>query len=135
MIINTEIAAASVEIDGREYPVAERTAGLVDRLMQLEQDHIGKPAYKLWLAELELLLGKPACRELFKGGRNENVDRLQLIYAGVMQAFNHTDEDLRTERNESAARQVTDALAPVSELLRLLKGLDALGDRKQIRRN
>lgn len=135
MRIDTEIPAMTVEIEDREYPVAPRTVEIADQLLAAEKAHEGKPLYRLWMAELEILLGKNACRELFSDGRKENIDRLQRIYAGVSRAFNYTSDELESEVGERRMEAVATALAPVNELLRNMRALDKSGsERKSIKR-
>ena len=122
--IDTEIPEVIVEIEDKEYTVAPRTVEIMDKLIEVGKDYAGKPNYRLWLAELEILLGKKACKELFPDGKNENVDRLQMIYSGVVRAFQHTDEEISTLTREREMQAVATALAPVNELLRNIKTME-----------
>lgn len=122
--IDTDVSEVIVEIEDKEYPLAPRTVEVMEKLQEAERSNMGKPVYKLWLAELEILLGKDACRELFNSGRLENVDRVQMIYAGVARAFQHTEDSLAAASREKDAEAVATALAPVNELLRLLRTLE-----------
>lgn len=130
MRIDTDIPEIIVEIEGREYALAPRTVEVMDRLAEAERASMGKPVYKLWLAELEIILGKAACRELFTGGRAENVDRLQMIYAGVARAFQHTEDAVSASTRERELEAVATALAPLNELLKNLRALDKGGEGK-----
>ena len=122
--IDTDIPEIVVEIEDKEYPLAPRSVEIMDKLAEAERANMGRPIYRLWLAELEIILGKTACKELFTSGRAENVDRLQMIYAGVSRAFKHTDDAITAEARERDAEAVATALAPVNELLRHLRSLD-----------
>ena len=135
MRIDTEIPAMTVEIEDNEYSVAPRTVEIADRLTEVEKAHEGKPLYRLWLAELEILLGKEACRQLFPNGKKENIDRLQRIFAGVSRAFLYTAEEVEAEDGERRIEALASALAPVNELLRNVRALDKPeNDRKPIKR-
>lgn len=125
MRIDTDVPEIIVEIEDKEYPVAVRNVQTMEKLAEVERACVGKPNYKLWLAELEVLLGKPACRELFTSGKLENVDRVQKIYAGVAAAFQNTDDVLAEQKREKAAESIATALAPLNELLRHLRALDS----------
>lgn len=116
--IDTEIPEVIVEIEDKEYTVAPRTVEIMDKLIEVGKDYAGKPNYRLWMAELEVLLGKKACHELFTGGKSENVDRLQMIYSGVVRAFQHTDEEISAQTRERAAESIATALAPLNEFLK-----------------
>ena len=122
--IDTDVPEIIVEIEDKEYPVAARTVEVMDKLAEAERANMGRPIYKLWLAELEILLGKAACKELFTAGRLENVDRVQMIYAGVAKAFRHTDDAVTAATREKDAEAVATALAPLNEMLRHLRALE-----------
>ena len=124
MRIDTDVPEIIVEIEDREYPVAPRTVAVCDRLLAAERENAGKPVYALWLAELEILLGKPACRQLFGAGKAENVDRIQRIYAGVAGAFNHTADEISAEGQERKLESLAAALAPLNELMRHVRALE-----------
>lgn len=122
--IDTEVPEIIVEIEDKEYVLAPRNVDVMEKLAEAERTNMGKPVYKLWLAELEIILGKEACRELFTAGRLENVDRLQMIYAGVAKAFQHTDDAVAAASREKDTEAVATALAPLNELLRHLRALE-----------
>ena len=129
--INTEIDKVVVEIEEKEYPVAEKTIETADKLAEAAKKCTGQPEYKLWLAELEVLIGKNAVRELFNGGKKENIDRIQRIHAGVLRAFEHNAASLQEE--ETARQQ--ELLAPLTELLRQLAAVSRSEDKKVVRRS
>lgn len=118
MQINTDIERVVVEIDGAEYEVAEKTAAVADKLIEAQVKCAGRAEYHLWLAELEILLGKTACKELFNLGKNENLDRLERIHAGVIEAFERNHDDLAAEKADRAAEQMAKLFAPLNEFLR-----------------
>ena len=128
--INTEIDNVIVEIEDKEYPVTEKTVETADKLAEAAKKCAGQPEYKLWLAELEVLLGKNAMKELFNSGKKENIDRIQRIHAGVLRAFDHNADTLQEE--ETARQQ--EVLAPLTELLRQLANVSRTEEKKVIRR-
>lgn len=117
--IDTDISSLPVEIEDREYPVAEKTIAVAEQLLTARKRLDGEPIYKLWLAELDILLGKPATRELFPNGNNENIDRLQRIHAGVLRAFDHNAEELQAQE----AERQREKLAYMSDVLRQIATL------------
>ena len=129
--INTEIDSVIVEIEEKEYLVAEKTVETADKLTEAAKKCMGQPEYKLWLAELEVLIGKNAVRELFNNGKKENIDRIQRIHAGVLRAFEHNADSLQQE--ETARQQ--ELLAPLTELLRQLAMVSKNEEKKAIRRS
>lgn len=122
--INTEIEAVSVEIDGAVYELTPKTAAVAEELIAVQAKHIGQPEYKLWRAQLEVLLGKVAVKELFRGGKDENLDRMERIHAGVFAAFDYNHEQITKDRMNESADAIAAAMAPVNELLRRLASLE-----------
>ncbi len=119
--IDTDTPEVIVEIDGEEYTLAERTIETFEKLLSAERENIGKPSYKLWQAELEILLGKDACRRVFPDGKKTNLDRLQRIYVGVANAFNHVQEELDEARRE----RLNSTVAPLTDMFRQLRAATA----------
>ena len=128
--IDTDIKAITVEIEEKEYPVAAKTVEIADRLAEAAKKCAGQPEYKLWLAELEVLLGKAAVKELFASGRQENIDRIQRIRAGVLRAFEYNASALQEEETQ---RQ-QELIAPLTELLRQISAMNRADSRKVIHR-
>lgn len=119
--IETDIAPVTVEIDGAEYAVAERTAAVEEALMEARRKCEGRLEYRLWLAELEILLGRGAVKRLFCSGRKENLDRMQQIHAGVCRAFERRSDEIERQRVAERAEvwsEAAAALEPINELLR-----------------
>lgn len=127
MRINTEIKPVVVEIDDKEYEVAPKTVEIADKLQRAEDAAIkGKKAqFEMWLAHLEILLGRAAVKELFPGGKGENLDRMEAIYYGVLDAFDYNGRETREARAEATveeARAISDALKPLADLMAMLGG-------------
>ena len=127
MRIDTNIAPVGVEIEGREYPLAPRTAALAEKLRRAEQRAVrrGRPRHELELEHLELLLGRGAVRELFCQGGRENLDRLEAIYYGVLTALEAPARARREEHTQALAgemKALAEAVRPLAELAALLRG-------------
>lgn len=123
-VIDTYINDMSVEIDGNTYKVAENTIDTVEKLRDATRRMDGQPEYKLWLAEMEVLLGKEAVKELFPNGRKENIDRMYRIYCGVIEAFKYNAEQVNAEKLE--AQQ--DKIAGVTDMLKQLIAAANIGE-------
>lgn len=135
--INTDMEQIAVEIDGEEYLVAAKTVGVADQLMAAQKKYEGKPVYQLWLGELEILLGRAAMKRLFSAGSNENIDRIQMIHAGVLRAFDHHSEAIEaenTQRKGDDLAELARSLAPLNELLRQLSRMQPDAGAQMIRR-
>ena len=98
MRINTKIERVNVEIDGKTYEVAEKTVSIAEKLRDAAMNCFGMPEYRLWLKEIEILLGTDAVEELFRDGNDENLDRMERIHDGVLSAFDYNSAKMREER-------------------------------------
>ena len=128
--IDTEIKAITVEIEDKEYPVSAKTVEIADRLAEAAKKCAGQPEYKLWMAELDVLLGKAAVKELFASGRQENIDRIQRIHSGVLRAFEYNASALQEEETQ---RQ-QELIAPLTELLRQISAMNRADNKRAIHR-
>ncbi|MEA4899327.1 MAG: hypothetical protein VB115_13955 [Christensenellaceae bacterium] len=127
MRIDPDIKPVVVEIDDKEYAVAAKTVDIAEKLQKAEETAVktAKPQFELWLQHLEILLGRAAVRELFPGGKNENLDRMEAIYYGVLDAFNYNGREARSARAEDTvteAKAIAEALKPLGDLMALLGG-------------
>ena len=113
MRIDTEIAEVTVEIEDNEYVLAPRTVELCDRLRALEKKYEGQALYRLWLAELELIMGKAALKQIFPNGGKENVDRIYAIYKGVARAFSYNSAALDSDERATELEQYDGAIERV----------------------
>lgn len=96
--IESKIDRVRVEIEGRLYPLAEKTKAVADALIAARKRLRRAPEYRLWQAELRILLGRRAMARLFRSGPRENLDRMQRIHSGVLRAFEHNAEAVNSER-------------------------------------
>lgn len=126
MRIDTEIRPVIVEIDGKEYNVAPKTVELLEKLRGVEDAAVkaGKMRHEMEMEQLELLLGRQAVRELFSAGKRENVDRVDAIYYGVLDAFDASSRERREARTDAMAdefRAIAEALKPLAEMMALMR--------------
>ena len=126
MRIDTEIRPVIVEIDGKEYDVAPKTVELLEKLRGVEDAAVkaGRMRHEMEIEQLELLLGRQAVRELFKAGKNENVDRVDAIYYGVLEAFDASSRERREARTDAMAdefRAIAETLQPLAEMMALMR--------------
>lgn len=126
MRIDTEIRPVIVEIDGKEYDVAPKTVELLEKLRGVEDAAVkaGKMRHEMEIEQLELLLGRQAVRELFSAGKRENVDRVDAIYYGVLEAFDASSRERREARTDAMAdefRAIAETLKPMAEMMALMR--------------
>lgn len=129
MHIDTDIAPVRVEIEGREYPLAPRTARLMKTLKHIEETNLraGKPHYAVEMEQLKLILGREAAWELFGAGGAEDLDRLDAIYYGVLAALETPGRQQRAAYTRTLAadmRALAEAVRPLVELAALLRGAE-----------
>lgn len=126
MRIDTEIRPVIVEIDGKEYNVAPKTVELLEKLRGVEDAAVkaGKMRHEMEMEQLELLLGRQTVRELFSAGKKENVDRVDAIYYGVLEAFDASSRERREARMDAMADEfsaIAEALKPLAEMMALMR--------------
>lgn len=127
-IDTTGIKEIYVEIDEKEYKLAEKTVATVNELLGVYRRNEGQPEYKLWLEEMRVILGEKAAAELFSMGRNENVDRLHRIRTGVMRAFDANAEETMQEEMESGLEQMNRATAALTAIVDKIEKIAKLDD-------
>jgi hypothetical protein len=122
--IDTYIEETSVEIEGKVYEVAAKTVDVAEKLMEAGRRMSGQPEYKLWLAEMEIILGKAAVKELFNGGKKENIDRMFMIYSGVLEAFEYNADKI----NDAKLEKQQDKIAGVTDMIKQIIAAANIGD-------
>lgn len=125
--INTEIEKIIVEINDREYELAEKTIETAEKLMEAGRKMKNQPEYKLWLAELEIIMGRDAVRELFNAGKKENLDRMYRIYNGVMEAWEYNAKQVQDEKIERQQAR----FEAVTEMMRQIAAAAKAGETKE----
>lgn len=130
MRINTKIERVNVEIDGKTYELAEKTVGIAEKLHDAAMNCYGMPEYRLWLKEMEILLGADAVEELFRDGNDENLDRMERIHDGVLSAFDYNSAKMREEH----LRRQQEPLEPVRGLYRQIEKTFQAADGANMRR-
>ena len=130
MRINTKIERVNVEIDGKKYELAEKTVGIAEKLRDAAMNCYGMPEYRLWLKEMEILLGADAVEELFRDGNDENLDRMERIHDGVLSAFDYNSAKMREEH----LRRQQEPLEPVRGLYRQIEKTFQAADGANMRR-
>lgn len=122
--INTTVIPGQVKIEGEIYDVAERTAAILNRLMALGTQLNDRPLYEFQLAALREILGQDAYEHLFSAGDDENVDRIQLIYDGVMEEFTGNEKRIQAQQIQAATDQVRAVFNPINDMLRRVQAMN-----------
>ena len=130
MRINTKIERVNVEIDGKTYELAEKTVSIAEKLRDAAMSCYGMPEYRLWLKDMEILLGADAVEELFRDGNDENLDRMERIHDGVLSAFDYNSAKMREEH----LRRQQEPLEPVRGLYRQIEKTFQAADGANMRR-
>jgi len=116
-VIDTSIDQVIVIIDDVEYPLAENTIETREKLNACYKATAGKARHERQFAELEVLLGKTACKKIFSNGKKENLDRLYKIHSGVIMAFQANHFAVDNDAAETNMATLNEQIAPMNRLL------------------
>ena len=130
MRINTKIERVNVEIDGKTYEVAEKTVSIAEKLRDAETSCYGMPEYRLWLKDMEILLGAEAVGALFPDGNDENLDRMERIHDGVISAFNYNSAKMRDERQRRDQEPIESVRGLYRQMEKTFQAADGVNLRK-----
>ena len=130
MRINTKIERVNVEIDGKTYEVAEKTVSIAEKLRDAETSCYGMPEYRLWLKDMEILLGAEAVGALFPDGNDENLDRMERIHDGVISAFNYNSAKMRDERQRREQEPIESVRGLYRQMEKTFQAADGVNLRK-----
>lgn len=130
MRINTKIERVNVEIDGKTYEVAEKTVGIAEKLRDAETSCYGMPEYRLWLKDMEILLGADAVGALFPDGNDENLDRMERIHDGVLSAFDYNANKLREDRIRREQEPIESVRGLYRQIEKTIQAADGANMRK-----
>ena len=112
MKIGIDIQPVSVEIGEATFSIAPKTVEVARKLFEIvtEGNKEEKSPYLSWLEQLEVVLGAEATEVLFpKDHRDEiDLDRLEAIYQGVMEAFDYNGRALRGAREQEEMNRLKD---------------------------
>lgn len=90
-----------LEINGKEYPIAQRTGALEKRIIAEHDAKLGKMTeYERYKVLIDLLLGDGVFAELFPDGENDNLDMMAQVAFVAQQEFNAEKKALERKRIE-----------------------------------
>lgn len=124
-IIDVKIEKAVVSINGKEYAVAERAVPLERKLMDIQTKEKNGGyvfAFEIWADTIEILLGEEAKNELFPDMETANVDFMERVFHGVLEAYKKPSETYK----ESTTKQK--ATAATSEIRKMVQEISPLMD-------
>ena len=130
MRIETKIDSVRVEIEGRVYALAEKTIAVAEALRRVRRKYRDTPGYRLWLAELRVLLGKRTVKKLFTDGERENLDRMQRIHDGVLSAFDYNANKLREDRIRREQEPIESVRGLYRQIEKTIQAADGANMRK-----
>ena len=120
MNIDTEVRKVTVTIDGKDYPVRDRTEETEELLREHDRRAATATQYESDISLLEILLGKEAVKELFPNGKRESLLRIHKIARGVIGAYTYEMDEMEKAEMEKQLKQwedVGERTKPVIELL------------------
>lgn len=90
-----------LEINGKEYPIAQRTGALEKRIIAEHDAKLGKMTeYERYKVLVDLLLGNGTFAELFPDGENGNLDMMAEVAYVAQHEFNAEKREIERKRIE-----------------------------------
>ena len=90
-----------LEINGKEYPIAQRTGALEKRIIAEHDAKLGKMTeYERYKVLIDLLLGNGTFAELFPDGENGNLDMMAEVAYVAQHEFNADKREIERKRIE-----------------------------------
>ena len=90
-----------LEINGKDYPIAQRTGALEKRIISEHDAKLGAMTeYERYKVLIDLLLGDGVFAELFPDGENDNLDMMAQVAFVAQQEFNAEKKALERKRIE-----------------------------------
>lgn len=98
--------AVTVNIEGREYALAERTERTEKELRELESRVQSDTQYESDLALIRILIGENAVSELFPNGEDENLNRLHYYAVKLGELYRDEYQQIEAERHETTLKRI-----------------------------
>lgn len=90
-----------LEINGKDYPIAQRTGALEKRIIAEHDAKLGKMTeYERYKVLIDLLLGNGTFAELFPDGENGNLDMMAEVAYVAQHEFNAEKREIEKKRIE-----------------------------------
>lgn len=90
-----------LEINGKDYPIAQRTGALEKRIIAEHDAKLGKMTeYERYKVLIDLLLGNGVFAELFPDGENGNLDMMAEVAYVAQHEFNAEKREIERKRIE-----------------------------------
>lgn len=90
-----------LEINGKDYPIAQRTGALEKRIISEHDAKLGKMTeYERYKVLIDLLLGNGVFAELFPDGENGNLDMMAEVAYVAQHEFNAEKREIERKRIE-----------------------------------
>ena len=90
-----------LEINGKDYPIAQRTGALEKRIIAEHDAKLGKMTeYERYKVLIDLLLGNGTFAELFPDGENGNLDMMAEVAYVAQHEFNAEKREIERKRIE-----------------------------------
>lgn len=106
-----------LEIDGKTYAIAERTAETEKKIAERDSELKARSEYESNMALLNILLGEKAVKEIFPDGENENLDKIAKIAYYALKYYYHD----KNEFDKSIIKEKAE---------KLKQNIRAIGDKK-----
>lgn len=89
-----------LEINGKDYPIAQRTGALEKRIREKQAKSWGMSEYEEYREVIDIILGEGAFNSIFPDGENANLDNIAQVAFVAQQEFNAEKKALERKRIE-----------------------------------
>ncbi|HIZ77989.1 MAG TPA: hypothetical protein H9669_10310 [Firmicutes bacterium] len=98
----------ALEINGKEYQIAERTGTLVKRITEEHDEKLGElTEYERYKVLISAILGEEAFAELFPNGEEESLNKMAQVAWYAQEEFN---ADIKEMERQKRQKQTEDTL-------------------------
>ena len=98
-----------LEINGKEYPVAERTGALVQRITEEHDEKLKElTEYERYKVLISAILGEEAFEELFPSGEEESLNKMAQVAWYAQEEFNADIKEMEKQQRQKQTKGTLD---------------------------
>lgn len=98
-----------LEINGKEYPVAERTGALVQRITEEHDEKLKElTEYERYKVLISAILGEEAFEELFPSGEEESLNKMAQVAWYAQEEFNADIKEMEKQQRQKQTKETLD---------------------------
>lgn len=105
-----------LEVDGIEYEIPQRTASIMQKIEEHDEDMQNHDEYENNIALLEILFGKEKVKQMFPEGKDANLDKLYMCVKYALALFNADLNKIQAEEINDKIKEMQPMLDKVSDV-------------------